>query len=227
MTTLETYHLPAATEMTRVMKGSHLARRLLLLAVALLAGCASTTIDGSWIRPGTAGRPIEGPVLVVGIARDETVRRIYEDDMAAKLAVRGIRATPSYLAVPGMLDGDSPARLLREARQAGSRYLLSTVVIGQEIEQVAYPDPWGYPGFVGYRGWYGAYWGAAWPAYAQVQTYRVVIAQTSLVRTADDEVDWTVRTRTAAQRGIEAEVRSFVDVIVGAMARDGLVAAGK
>jgi hypothetical protein len=200
---------------------------LFLVAAVLLASCASTTVDGSWTRPEIAGQRIEGPVLVVGVSRDETVRRIYEDDMVAKLAARGVMSQPSYAVVPGVLDDDTHARLLQAARAAGARYLLSTAVIGQDVEQVVYQDPWVYPGFVGYRGWYGAYWGMSWPAYTQVRTYRVVIAQTSLTRTDADRVDWSARTRTTAPGDIEAETRAFVDVILAAMAKDGLVAAGK
>jgi len=198
-----------------------------LLLALLLAACASTTVDGTWIRPELTGQRIEGPVLVVGVARDETVRRIYEDDMVAKLAARGIKALQSYEVVPGVLDGDSDTRLLQEARRAGARYLLSTAVIGQDLEQTIYQDPWPYPGFVGYRGWYGAYWGMSWPAYAQVRTYRVYIAQTALTRADADRVEWITRTRTTAPTNIESETRAFVDVILGAMAKDGLVAAAK
>ena len=198
-----------------------------LLLTLLLAGCAATTVDGTWTRPEMAGQRIEGAVLVVGVARDETVRRIYEDDMAAKLAARGLVATRSYEVVPAALDGEGPERLLQAARAAGARYLLSTVVIGVDIEQTVYADPWAYPGFVGYRGWYGAYWGMAWPAYAQVRTYPVYIAQTALVRVDADRVEWVARTRTSAPGNIEAETRAFVDVILGAMQRDGLLAAAK
>lgn len=202
-------------------------RMLLLIAAALLVSCASTTVDGSWARPEIAGQRIEGPVLVVGVARDETVRRLYEDEMVAKLAARGVKAQPSYAVVPGVLDDGAHARLLQAAATVGARYLLSTAVIGQDIEQVVYQDPWVYPGFYGYRGWYGAYWGMSWPAYTQVRTYRVIIAQTSLTRTDADRVDWTARTRTTAPSDIAAETRAFVDVILAAMAKDGLVAAGK
>jgi ABC-type amino acid transport substrate-binding protein len=195
------------------------------LAALLLAACASTTVDGTWTRPEIAGQRIDGPVLVVGVARDETVRRVYEDDMVAKLAARGVRATRSYEVVPGPLDGEAHSRLLQAARNAGASYLLSTAVIGQEVETAVYQDPWPYPGYVGYRSWYGAYWGMAWPAYTQVRTYVVVIAQTSLARTDVDRVDWTARTRTTAPVRIESDVRTFVDVILKAMAKDGLVAA--
>jgi hypothetical protein len=67
----------------------------------------------------------------------------------------------------------------------------------------------------------------SWPAYTQVRTYRVVIAQTALTRTDADRVDWTARTRTTAPVNIEAETRAFVDVILAAMAKNGLVAAAK
>jgi hypothetical protein len=198
-----------------------------ILLTLLLAACAATTVDGTWTRPGLAGQRLEGPVLVVGVARDEAVRRIYEDDMAAKLTARGIQATRSYDVVPGALDAHGDDRLLAAARAASARYLLSTAVIGVDVEQTIYAEPWPYAGFAGYRGWYGAYWGVAWPAYTQVRTYPVYIAQTALVRADADRVEWVARTRTTAPGNIEAETRAFVDVILGAMARDGLLAAAK
>lgn len=206
------------------------ARRLApwsILLLALLAACASTTVDGTWTHPERVGRNIEGTVLVVGVARDETVRRIFEDDMAAKLAARGIQTIRSYQIVPAALDADGHDRLLKAARAASARYLLSTAVIGVDVEQTVFVDPWPYPGFVGYRGWYGAYWGMAWPAYTQVRTYPVYIAQTALVRADADRVEWTARTRTTAPGNVGAETRAFVDVILGALAGDGLIAAAK
>lgn len=205
---------------------SRLARAavLPLFAGALLGGCASTVVDGSWTRPGLAPGRIDGPVLVVGVARDETVRRIYEDDMAAKLAARGVPARRSYEVLPGMLDRDGHEGLLQAARRHGARYLLSTAVIGQEVEQTVRQDPWPPAGFAGYRGWYGAYWGLSWPVRTEVRTYTVYLAETALTRVDADRVDWTVRTRTVAPANIERETRAFVDVILGAMARAGLVA---
>ncbi len=198
-----------------------------LLLALLLTACAATTVDGTWTRPEAAGQRIEGPVLVVGVARDETVRRIYEDDMVAKLAARGIRAVRSYEEVPGALDGQGSERLLQAARSASARYLLSTAVIGVGVEQTVTTEPWAYPGFAGYRGWYGAYWGMSWPAYTQVRTYPVYIAQTALVRADTDRVEWVARTRTTDPGNVERETRAFVDVILDALANDGLLAAAK
>jgi len=196
-----------------------------VLFAPLLVACATTTLDGSWIHPEFAGKRLQGPVLVVGVARDNTVRRIYEDEMVARLGARGVKALRSYELVPGVLQDDSVERLQQAARKAGATHLLSTAVIGQEREAVVYQDPWIYGGWGGYRGWYGSYWGMAYPVRTDVRVYSVYIAQTALTDVATERIDWTARTRTTAPNDVEQETRAFVDVIVGALDKAGLLGA--
>ena len=195
-----------------------------LLLPLLLAACATTTLDGSWTRPEVAGKRLAGPVMVIGVARDDTVRRIYEDEMVARLGARGVKALRSYEQVPGTLQDDSVERLQQAARKAGATHLLSTAVIGHEREVAVYQDPWVYGGWGGYRGWYGSYWGMAYPVRTDVRVYNVYIAQTALTDVATDRIDWTARTRTTAPTNVEQETRAFVDVIVGALDKAGLLA---
>jgi hypothetical protein len=191
----------------------------------LLAGCASTTLDGVWTRPELAGKPIQGTVMVVGVARDETVRRVYEDDMVARLAARGVQALRSYAVVPGALDSASAGVLLQQAQAAGAQYLLSTVVIGQEREQVVSQEPWfvGGWGSLGYRAWYAPYWTMAYPVYTEVRIYTIFVAQTALTEVATDRIDWAARTRTTSSTNIERDTRAFVAIIVDSLAKAGLV----
>ncbi len=196
------------------------------LIALLLVACATTTLDGSWTHPEFAGKRLQGPVLVVGVARDDTVRRIYEDEMVTRLGARGVKALRSYELVPGALQGDSVERLQQAARKAGATHLLSTAVIGQEREAFVYQDPWFYGGgWGGYRGWYGSYWSMAYPVRTDVRVYSVYVAQTALTDVATDRIDWTARTRTAASTDVEGETRAFVDVIVGALDKAGLLGA--
>lgn len=189
----------------------------------LLGGCASTSLEATWMRPEFTGHSLEGPVFVVAIARDETVRRTYEDDMAQKLAARGVPALRSYQTVPGALAKDTNERLLAAARDAKARYMLSTALIGQDVEQVVTQEPMGYVSG-GYGGWYGSAWGYA---YTEVRTYKVYIAQTALTEVAGDRVEWTARTRTTEPTNIDRETRAFVDVILGALDDAKLLGAAK
>ena len=206
--------------------GGHLRAGLAAGAIiTYLAGCASTTLDGSWMRSEFAGQRIDAPVLVVGMARDETVRRVYEDQMVARLAARGVRATQSYASLPS-LTSDGHERLAEAARKAGARYLLSTAVIGQDREVVVTQEPMWWGGAYGYRSWYGYYWGMAYPVRTDARAYTVYLSQTSLTDLKADRIEWVARTRTTESSYIEENVRDFVDVIVESMAKAGLVAAG-
>lgn len=191
--------------------------------IANLAGCASTTLDGSWTSPGFAGKRIDAPVLVVGMARDDTVRRVYEDEMVTKLVALGVKATQSYVSVPGSLGSDAHERLASAARKSGARYLLSTAVIGQDREVVATQEPVWWGGAYGYRGWYNYYWGMAYPVRTDVRAYTVYVAQTALTELDSDRIEWVARTRTTETSNVEKEVRVFVEVIVDTMAKAGLV----
>lgn len=194
--------------------------------IANLAGCASTTLDGSWTSSEFAGKRIDAPVLVVGMARDDTLRRVYEDEMVARLLARGVKATKSYASLPGSLGSDADERLAAAARKVGARYLLSTAVIGQDREVVVTQDPIWWGGAYGYRSWYGYYWSMAYPVRTDVRAYTVYVAQTSLTDLDADRIGWVARTRTTETSNIAREVRAFVDVILESMAKAGLVAAG-
>jgi hypothetical protein len=195
--------------------------------VALLAltfaACGATTLDATWVRPGFAGNHIEGKVLVVGVSRDNAVRRIYEDDMVQKLGARGVTAVRSYESLPDLLDKDATGRVMAAGSQAGARYLLSTALVGREVEQVATTDP----GYGGYHRWYSDNYDLSLTDTTEVHTYDVFILQTSLTDVAADRVEWTARTRTVAPKDIQKEMHAFVDIILGALAKSQLIGASK
>lgn len=184
----------------------------------LFAACSATTIEGTWLRPGGLTEPILGPVMVVGVMRDETVRRVYEDEMAALLAARGLQVQCSYEVLPGALGPDATDQLLAKARAVSARYVLSTALISKDIEHVVSEEPTAYSR--GYRGWYGPYYGST---RVEVRSIDVYNAGTSLLDVEADRIEWTARTRTEAPSDIQEEMRSYADLIVQAMTKDGLL----
>jgi hypothetical protein len=209
----------AGPSQENLMSAFKMRRRVIVmtLTVAVLAGCASTRLDGTWADPALPAEMVRGPVLVVGVTRDDLVRRVYEDAMAAQLAARGISATRSYTALTGPLTERSDAQLLAAAERAGARHVLSTAVIGQERQQVVRQEPVASVGFGGFGRWYNTWWGLSYPVRTEVRSYPVYVAQTSLIDVGSDRLRWTARTRTTDPRDIEKEKRAFVDVIVEAM----------
>lgn len=199
--------------------------RFCVAPLALLAACASTTLDATWVRPAFAGNRIEGKVLVVGVARDNIVRHVYEDDMVQKLDARGVTAVRSYESIPDVLHKDDTDRLLAAAQKAGARYLLSTALVGREVEEVATQLP-AYEEGTGFRRWYNDSYDQASDA-PEVRTYAVYILQTSLTDVGADRVEWTARTRTTSPSDMQKEMRGFVDVILGAMTKSKLVRAAQ
>jgi hypothetical protein len=193
-----------------------------LAAAAALTACSSTRVDAVWTDPAAAGRKVEAPVMVVGVARDPTVRRQYEDQMVAAHKARGLAATPSYAATDP-IDERSGDALLAAARAKGARSIVSSAITGQETEtrviQQA-PPAWGVTGF---SGWYGAWYGFSVPVRTEVRTFQTLIAQTAVTNVATGNVEWTARTRTGSPTNVEREVQGFVDAIVRAMTRSGLL----
>lgn len=78
----------------------HFSIRLqLVLAVCIstvfLQGCAQNVLNYSWTDSEYHG-PVQGPILVIGVFKDPTVRKIYEDSFVTGLQTTGITAVPSH-----------------------------------------------------------------------------------------------------------------------------------
>ncbi len=189
--------------------------------LALLVSCATTRIDAQWQNPDFAGGKVQGPVLVVGLTRDESARRLYEDSMSVRLGERGIQATPSYRVVTAPLTDSSSDQVLEAARSAGARYVLSSGLIRREIVERAIADPPGWHWDPWYSGWYRTYWPYAHAR--EVQVFERYVASTSLAEAESGKVVWSARTSTEDTGNLEQEVKAFARAIVRAMADKGLV----
>ena len=139
-------------------------KRLMGLALlALLAtACSSTTVKDSWVKPGYSEK-VEN-VYLIGIAKEEDYRRIFEETFKRQLSRQGVQAVTSHNDLPRDQENNREkviqamtangcdsvllTKLIRKRREAGSQ--------GQGIQIVKtnpvplYMDPW-------YNNW-GAYY---------------------------------------------------------------------
>lgn len=187
---------------------------LLLFAavtVALLAGCASTTeINGAWVNPEAGKRSPVNNVLVIGINRDDTARRIYEDAIVAQLAARGIKAQPSYelLLELGLVP---PLDIKSVVRTAGVDAVLVSRTVRVSTEIVT-PGPSDGPA-VFYRMWSGAFSTAP-----NVYTVQNLEVETRLFDVKDLALLWSSSSTTNPTSSMQQTISEFATVLIKSLA---------
>ncbi|MDH3868309.1 MAG: hypothetical protein OET08_02960, partial [Desulfuromonadales bacterium] len=133
-------------------------KRLTLLALVglLTTACSSTTVKNSWVKPGYSDK-VEN-VYLVGIAKEEDFRRLFEEAFKRKLTGQGVRAISSHNDLAKSQESNRES-IIREMEANGCDSVLLTKMIrkrkdkgtsgkGIQVVQVApvaapvYVDPW-------------------------------------------------------------------------------------
>ncbi len=190
-------------------------------AAALLCGCASTTIVNQWANAAHPG-PSCKKLLVVGVTRNASVRRIFEDELVKAALARGIVAIPSYTLIPE--DGPVPdGRLAEAVQRAAVDCVLTTRVlqVARQFDVVPQPAFWGPPW--GLYGWYGGAWGPAYAYPPQVVARDTVYAEVRLFRNNSDTLAWAATTQTFAPSDVRKESAEFAQLVFGQLAERKLI----
>lgn len=200
---------------------------LLAAAVVALSGCAaSTALNAQWVNPQAGNRLPVKSVMVMGINRDSTARRIYEDAMVAELNARGVKAIQSYKS----LSGDGPAEqaaIQAAVVNAGADAVLisRTVSVSNEVRVspglVAGP-PWGF-GWPGFYGYYHGFWSAAYAVPPSVYTVQNVLVDTRLFDAKEYLLLWSGSSTTVPTGSMQQTIQDFAKTISATLARDKVV----
>jgi hypothetical protein len=194
---------------------------LLAAAALLLAGCAaSTQFNAQWVNPEAGKRLPVKNVLVIGISRDTTARRIYEDTMVAQLTARGVKAQPSYRHLPD--DGPAPQPAIEMAvKDAGADAVLVSRTVSVTNDVVVSPGMvMGPPGPFGWGGFYGYYhgmWSSAYAIPPTVYTVQNVVVDTRLFDAKDFMVLWSGSSNTTPTGTMQTTISQFVTTLVTAL----------
>ncbi|HUU72215.1 MAG TPA: hypothetical protein VMW70_06300 [Burkholderiales bacterium] len=192
-----------------------------LIFVLIAAGCASTTLTNSWRAPDYS-TPVSS-LVVVGVSKQASVRRVFEDEFSAQLRAKGVRAVPSYTLVPE--DGPIGEDDLRSAvESSGADAVIITRLVKIE-NKVAVSQP-GPPIAARYDPYYYGYYSRAWVGYYEppiVQQYDIVIAETTVFVNERAEPVWSGTTETFAPVDLKKETAGFAKVVIEALAKEKLI----
>ena len=193
-------------------------RALVLLGLAIaLAGCAGTSLTNMWKDSAFQGPKLQN-VLVVGIGKNETARRLWEDTFSAEVGKRGVKATP----LNSIYAADYPDTtvLRQKVQELGFDGIVVTHAIGREKE-ISYT-----PGYVSYGPAYGPYWGGYYgavvsPGYITTDEYLHV--ETRVYATGGGgKLIWTGTTETMNPSNVEQVSHEISSVLIPELAKQGI-----
>lgn len=187
-----------------------------LLMSALLA-CSTTRISSSWKDPSYQGPPHK--VMVIGMAKEPTNRRVFEDTFVTQIKARGTDAVASYTLLTGKLTENHDA-IVAALKQQGADSVLITRLLRVETETSYMPGSLD-PMPVGYRGWSYHYRSSYdfmyTPGYLMEEEYAIV--ETSLYDVTFDKLIWSAKSKTTIKGTDHELIRSVIQALTDQMTR--------
>ena len=201
-----------------------LCRGWLLLAAVLLAACSSTTLSGSWKDPDYRGRIHK--VYLVGVAKQEINRRLFEDTFGRELATVGVTGISSYRDLqPQELDNKDA--LVSRVSMSGSDSILMARMTSLRTEQVTSP---GYvSGYAApapyYRNW-DSYYDRRFEAVYQppmTTEFQVATIEANLYETKTGKLIWSAQLETVIDKDLQKLFDDFVKTVTRDLQQQGLI----
>jgi hypothetical protein len=195
-----------------------------LFAVVLsMAGCAASKIVNQWHDPAYSSAGFK-QIVVIGVSKQASIRRSFEDEFVAQLKSVGTEAVPSYRFIKEEGQAEE-ARLLQAVKQTGADGAIITRLVRVERQTQVTPghyDPFPTYGF--YR-WYSSAWGGYYEP-PRVYNYEVYVSETSLYDLRRDRLVWAGTVTTTDPGNISKEIRNYVKIVIDALTDKNLLLTG-
>ena len=182
-------------------------------------GCSTATPAVSqWRNPAQSGTFQR--LMIGGPSGTDTLRRNFEDEFVAQLAVLGVNGLPSYRYIPEN-EAASETNLKEAAQKAGADGVLLMRSIKVE-EKTRYPVIGPELSF----GIFGSNAAAEWsgmPGMSGPYRYNEYTSETALYNVARNDLVWTGTVTTTEQQNAQTAITSYVQAITKALATQNLL----
>jgi hypothetical protein len=187
-----------------------------IAAAVVFAGCAATKIVTEWSNPDYAS-PRFKKIMVIGVSKQPSIRRTFEDEFVNKLKATRVDAVPSYLYIPE--DGEVEEAQLNEAvKKANADAVIITRLVRVEKKTEVSPGFYQPAPAVSY-GFYRGY-STAWLGYYEpphVYQYEVYVSETNLYDVNKNQLVWSGTAETTDPGDIGNEIRRYVGIVTEAL----------
>lgn len=198
---------------------------LFVLLLVVLQGCSSTKLVTTWSDDKYQGEKL-GKLLVIGVFKNDLMRRQFEDQFAAKLARDGRKAEASYVYMPDMKAYKEREKLEALVRKLGADGVLITALKDVENRKKYVPPRVDYvPGGWGGYGYYGYYYQTMQPIYTPgyERTDKVVQLETRVFAVKNGEMIWGGATESFNPSSSGKVIDELVRLVVADMKNAGLL----
>jgi hypothetical protein len=217
---------------------------LVCLGVAVLvAACATTTtkMSGTWQAPDFVGKSFNH-ILVLGVAKEERNRRMYEDKMVESLGMVGSKAVASYRVLPKLDENTEASVKALVARNHYDGVLVTRLVaVDSKLQHVkgqsyvvpngrysvGYPNGFYAPGYNGfYRSGYYGYYRTSYtvvnePGY-DVLRYSAVL-ETNFYDVESEQLVWSGRSTTVRPQSAGNAIPSITSTVSRELKKAGVL----
>ena len=192
----------------------------LLVAGTFVACSPSTKIEKSWVEPGASVNTNEQhKTLVIAMVKDETSRRVIEDELAKRLKSPWVA---SYTVINSeMLKAASDEQLTKVVNDGKYTHILLMRLADIEKETSYVQGT-----TTGYYGGYGRYYGYGAGMYSTPGYYTTdknYFIETTVYSVNPNKLLWTGTTKTVNPDKVSTAVNQIADVVIQKMKADGFL----
>lgn len=177
-----------------------------LICLMSLNSCSTTALTAVWKDSAYQGGPMK-KVLVIGVFKEQNIKRFFEDEFARQLKPRGVDAVPSYTIFPeeDILDKTTITEKMKELKM--DSVLVTRVA---DVEDVTGYDT--YPTHVDPGGDFYDYYVMC--CETTVSLGYVVVLETKIFEEKYDKLIWSALSETSLQRSREYTVKLFIETAI-------------
>lgn len=195
----------------------------LILAAYLSAmtSCATTTLDSVWKDPNYQGELDN--VLVIGIARQENNRRLFEDRFVEQLQMNGKDAIASYTIIPSLEKIDKETVEKEIDTSAVNAVIVTKVVDVKAKSSNISTSP--YPTQFSNERWYNGYSRSYRDVYSPRSSYQytTVGLEINIYDLQTDKLIWSAWSDTIVDVSVQASIESLIKAIIKRLSDNNLL----
>jgi hypothetical protein len=192
----------------------------LLVIITIISCSPSTQIEKSWMEPGASIAPsAQNKVMVLAMVKDETSRRVIEDELVKRLKAPGV-ASYRFLSTEMIKAASDEALNNLITKENFTHILLMRLA---DIEKETSYVPGTTTGFYGGYGMYYGYGAAMYSTPGYYTTDKNYMIETTLYSVSPNKLLWTGTTKTVNPSKIDKAVNDIADVIIDKMRSDGFL----